>query len=125
MRFNRRQVLATLGAIAVAPISLAGLAQTSSRGQRETSLTLVTNFAADAKIAREKSLPIVVLFSLPGCPHCEAIRRSHLRPLSNEVPLRATVRQIDIDAGREMVDFQGRSRRTVRSQAPSGSSLRP
>jgi hypothetical protein len=68
---------------------------------------LAANFAADAKIAREKLLPIVVLFSLPGCPHCEVIRRSHLRPLSNEVPLRATVRQIDIDADREMVDFQG------------------
>jgi hypothetical protein len=68
---------------------------------------LVANFAADAKIARAKSLPIVVLFSLPGCPHCEVIRRSHLRPLGNEVPLRATVRQVDVDSDRQMVDFQG------------------
>jgi thiol-disulfide isomerase/thioredoxin len=107
MRFNRRQILATLGAIAIVPQVRTGFAQASGRLQRETSLKLVTSFVADAKIARAKSLPIVVLFSLPGCPHCEVIRRSHLRPLSNEVPLRATVRQIDIDSGREMIDFQG------------------
>jgi hypothetical protein len=107
MQFNRRQLLVTLSAIAVVPPVHNGFAQASGREPRETSLTLAGNLAADARIARDKSLPIAVLFSLPGCPHCEVIRRSHLRPLSNEVPLRATVRQIDIDSDRELVDFQG------------------
>jgi Thioredoxin-like len=107
MQFNRRQLLVALSAIAAVPPVRNAFAQASDRGPRETSLTLAANLAADARIARERSRPIVVLFSLLGCPHCEVIRRSHLLPLSNEVPLRATVRQIDVDSDREMVDFHG------------------
>ena len=51
----------------------------------------------------------MILFSLPGCPYCEIVRRSHLAPMlrdPREAP-RAIIRQVDIDSDLSVVGFGG------------------
>lgn len=76
------------------------------RGQ--TSLPAALDLAADGRIAGAQGVPVLILFSLPGCPYCEAIRRSYLIPMLAEPQARAVLRQVDIDSSRILNDFQGK-----------------
>jgi thioredoxin-related protein len=108
MRQSRRRLLVALCVFAACAESLAQTAGNSERiPANEALLPIAINFVQDAKVLREKSLPIVVLFNLPGCPHCESVRSSYLQPLMSERPPRATVRQVDIDSEQSLVDFDG------------------
>jgi len=73
----------------------------------ETTLTKASDLVADAALARKAGIPIVILYSLPGCPYCETIRASHLAPLAAETPQRAIVRQIDLGAATSLTGFDG------------------
>jgi len=74
----------------------------------ESTLTKATDLQADASASRKASIPILILYSLPGCPHCEAIRRSHLTPLSAEMPPKAIIRQIDLQSMVKLRGFDGK-----------------
>jgi len=74
----------------------------------ESTLTKATDLQADANAARKSGIPILILYSLPGCPHCEAIRRSHLTPLAAEVPPKAIIRQIDLQSLAKLRGFDGK-----------------
>lgn len=74
------------------------------------SLPSARDLVADAKISTTNHQPIVVLVSLPGCPHCELVRRSYLLPLLNEsasidAPI---IRQIELKGENKMIDFAGK-----------------
>jgi thioredoxin-related protein len=75
----------------------------------ESTLTKATDLQADAAAARKAGVPILVLYSLPGCPYCEAIRRSHLTSLAVEVPPKAIIRQIDLQSVAALRGFDGKS----------------
>ncbi|MBL0140881.1 MAG: thioredoxin fold domain-containing protein [Betaproteobacteria bacterium] len=74
-----------------------------------TALPLATDLRADARLSRARKEPIVILFSLPGCPYCEIVRRSHLAPMHRDPREsgRAIIRQIDIDSDVALVGFAG------------------
>jgi thioredoxin-related protein len=77
---------------------------------RETTLVKATDLQADAKISARDRIPIIILFSLAGCPHCEVIRQSHLTPLArtnNKKMPNAIVRQVDLGSPKTMIDFAG------------------
>ena len=68
-----------------------------------------TDLQADGRLATARRLPIVILFSLPGCPYCEIVRRSHLAPMLRD-PLqsrRALIREIGVDGDHAVVGFAG------------------
>ncbi len=96
MPITRRNALAMAAAL-----PLMGFA----KERASLTLTLATNLHADGALVRERRLPLVILFSLPGCPHCELVRRSHLIPMQREVPLRAVIRQIDIQSSTRVIGF--------------------
>jgi len=48
----------------------------------EAALPAVDNLARDGKLALQRGVPLVILFSLPGCTYCETVRRNYLLPLS-------------------------------------------
>ena len=100
---NRRLALMALGALAAARV--AGAAGTPP------ALPLARDFADDGRLARQARIPIVVLYSLPGCPYCEEIRRAHLGPLLREpgAAARLIIRQVDVNGGQALVDFSGES----------------
>jgi hypothetical protein len=61
----------------------------------------------DARESAARRIPIVILYSLPGCAHCEILRRSHLAPLAAQKPARAIVRQINLQSTVPLRDFAG------------------
>jgi thioredoxin-related protein len=105
--FSRR-LLAALG-IAFATLSCAAFAQpVLPASKAESTLTKASDLTADAAAARQARLPILLLYSLPGCPYCEAIRRGHLTPMSAEASPRAIIRQLDLNAATTLRDFNGK-----------------
>ncbi len=73
-------------------------------------LPLAKDLQADGRDARSRKAPVVILFSLPGCPYCEIVRRSHLLPMLRD-PKAAPViiRQVDIDSDQAVVGFDGKA----------------
>ena len=77
----------------------------------ETSLPPAHDLLADAKRVELTGMPLIVMVSLRGCPHCEVVRRSHLLPLlrDGQTRLPPQIRQIEINGRAAMRDFNGLS----------------
>jgi thioredoxin-related protein len=87
-----------------------GLAAALAAGAApQAALALATDLQADGRLSRRRRVPIVILFSLPGCPYCEIVRRSHLAPMLRDPreAARAIIRQVDIDSDQSVVGFDG------------------
>lgn len=86
-----------------------GLAVALAAAAPQTPLPLATDLQADGRVSRSRRVPIVILFSLPGCPYCEVVRRSHLAPMLRDPreSARAIIRQVDIDSDQSVVGFGG------------------
>lgn len=97
---DRRRFLVFVPALAA---SLA--ASAAPAGQ----IPLATDLQADGRDSRRRRVPLVILFSLPGCPYCEVVRRSHLLPMLRDPrqSSRAIFRQVDIDSDQAVVGFDG------------------
>ncbi len=94
-----------IGLLAVA--ACAGLLFVASSHARESTLTVATDLAADVALAAKQGIPVVILYSLAGCPQCEIVRRSHLTPLAQENPPRAIVRQLNLQSTAPIRNFDG------------------
>jgi len=68
------------------------------------------DFAADARLASQRNIPLLVLFSESGCPWCERTRREFLVPMQRNPEYQAKVmmREVGIDSAAELVDFTGK-----------------
>ncbi len=98
---NRRDLLLALAAAAIP----AGAAPAAP------DLPLATDLAADAKSVRRARTPLVVLSSVPHCPYCREVRRSHLLPLLHD-PARGPrfiLRQVDLGGEARVTGFDGRA----------------
>lgn len=96
-RLTRRRMLA-----------LAAVALPGSGARAESALPRPASLPAAAAAAAARGEPLVLLASLPGCPYCERIRRSHLLPLEED--LHGGVMQIDVGSRASLVDFDGATR---------------
>jgi hypothetical protein len=76
---------------------------------RDTTLPKATDLAADARVAQQSGIPVLVLVSLAGCPHCEGIRRGHLTPMLKDRPPRAIIRQVDLQSSAPVKGFSGKA----------------
>lgn len=64
----------------------------------------------DGITAREKGIPVLLEFTMHGCPFCEEVEEEVLRPMliSGDYDSKVIVRNIKIDEdSREVVDFNG------------------
>jgi len=100
---KRRDAILAMGALA--------MGQAVRAAPPQIALPLARDFGEDGRRARQARIPIVVLYSLPGCPYCEEIRRAHLGPLLREpgAAARLIIRQVDVNGGQALVDFSGES----------------
>jgi thioredoxin-related protein len=99
---NRRNLILALSALAALPASGAGEAP---------DLPLARDLRADAVEIRERRIPLVILFSLPGCPYCSEVRRSHLLPMLRDPAWdrRAVLRQVNLRSDAGIIGFDGAS----------------
>jgi thioredoxin-related protein len=83
----------------------------------EAALPAVDNLARDGKMALQRGVPLVILFSLPGCSWCETVRRNYLLPLSRDSKAgqRPLVREVDMSSSAPLRGIDG--------EAGSGSGL--
>lgn len=72
-------------------------------------LPAAQDLAGDGRTARERGVPIVILFSLPGCSYCEVVRRNYLAPLMKEgqASRQPLVRELDMSSAAPLRGFQG------------------
>jgi len=97
---KRREVILALSALAAAP---------ALRAAEAPDLPLASDLRADARLARERRIPIVILFSLPRCPYCSEVRRAHLLPLLRDPAQasRAIIRQVNLGSDDRIVGIDG------------------
>lgn len=74
-------------------------------------LTAVEDFAADARLMRERKIPMLVLFSADGCSWCETARQQVLDPMAADPgnANRVLIRQVNIDRRVTIADFSGKT----------------
>ena len=72
-------------------------------------MTAARDLAADARLAAERKIPLLVLFSEAGCPWCERARQEFLLPMQRNPEYRAKVmmRELGVDDSAALVDFAG------------------
>lgn len=101
MNRNRRDLLLALAAAALPAVA----------APAPPDLPLAIDLSADARSVRRARTPLVVLFSVPNCPYCHEVRRSHLLPLLRD-PARGPrfiLRQVDLGGEARVVGFDGRA----------------
>jgi len=116
---KRRAALLALGALAAG-----GAVRAASS---PTAIALARDFVDDGRRARLARVPIVVLYSLPGCPYCEEIRRSHLAPMLREpgAAAKVIIRQVDVNGGQSLVGFSGEATTHAGFAATRGVKMAP
>lgn len=67
------------------------------------------DLAADARIVRERRVPLMILYSRTDCHWCERARREYLAPLIRSPDAAVIVRQVDMDRDTPLIDFAGRA----------------
>jgi thioredoxin-related protein len=97
---NRRTWALALAALAFAP---------ASRADEAPDLPLARDLRADARLAREQRIPLVILFSLPRCPYCSEVRRLYLLPMLRDPAQarRAVIRQVNLGSDERILGFDG------------------
>jgi thioredoxin-related protein len=72
-------------------------------------LQYATDLAQDAIQARQKQVPILILFSSSYCSYCTTIREDFLKPMlkNDEYNNKVIIRVVSIDTGSDLRDFDG------------------
>ncbi len=122
-KFNSITFIAIVGLVGLITISVFFIVPTSNASSANSeyeaddeqeavnfveTVKMTTNLLADAKIAQEKHVPILLLFTQQSCGFCEIVRSDFLRPmlLNREYDSRVLIRQIEFD-GDDVINFDG------------------
>jgi thioredoxin-related protein len=99
---RRRELILALAVSMAAP---------ALRAAEAPDLPLARDFQDDARLARERRVPLLILFSLPRCPYCSEVRRAHLLPMLRDPAQagRAIIRQVNLGSDDPIVGFDGKA----------------
>lgn len=73
---------------------------------------LTTDLYADGRLAHNRNLPLLIMFSMDGCAYCEMVREDFLEPMlkSGDYTDKVIMRIIKVDDFGEVRDFDGELR---------------
>lgn len=93
-------LITTILAWGISPLVLA---------QPVVNLPAARSFEADGKLAASKKIPILVLYTSPGCPYCERAKSEYLVPMLNDPAYKNKVimREVDITSQSPITLFNG------------------
>ncbi len=79
-----------------------------------TDVVMTDDWSAEAAEARRFGTPVMILFSDKDCGYCDRLKKEVLEPLVKRGELRsfARIRELDIDRGGKIRDFDGEKIRT-------------
>ena len=65
---------------------------------------------ADARLAREQGVPLLLMFSAPYCEYCQRMEEDFLQPMlvSGDYDGRVLIRKLSLSPGARVEDFDGR-----------------
>ena len=95
--------------IAIRGLILAwGLALSAAAGAA-SGLVHAKNLQADAQLAAKRQVPILVLFTSPGCHYCERVKAEYLGLMHKDPAYRnkVLIREVTMGATRPLTDFNG------------------
>jgi thioredoxin-related protein len=71
---------------------------------------LARDLRADGMVAKEKKIPLLVMFGTPACPYCKLVLNDFLVPMSRNADYQGKVmmRQVEINSDRPLLDFSGK-----------------
>jgi len=72
-------------------------------------LVQASSFKADGKLAAQRRVPILVVFTSPGCHYCERVKQEYLLPMHKDPAYRKRViiREVTVGATTPLTDFDG------------------
>lgn len=84
----------------------------TSQGTPYYKVPRTLDLKADGQLARERNLPILIMFSQDGCSYCDQVREQFLEPMrkSGDYTDRVIMRMIKVDSFDEVRDFDGQWR---------------
>lgn len=90
-----------------AALLLAGAASAAVALEVRRPLPAPDDLGADAALAAQRGKPLLVLFSLPDCSYCEAVRRNYLQPLMRDgrAQERPVVRELELTGAASLMGF--------------------
>jgi len=70
----------------------------------------ITDLRKEAALARDKRLPILVMFSSDYCPYCKVMKSDFLKPMmfSGDYEQKILFRVLELRAGADVIDFDGK-----------------
>lgn len=73
-------------------------------------LPYAMDLSKEAKTAREKQIPILILFSTPGCFYCHRVREEVLIPTTRNADYDNKVIMLEVESGNSarLIDFDGK-----------------
>jgi thioredoxin-related protein len=85
-----------------------GLALSGTAGAA-VGLVQAQDFKADAHTAAQRKVPILVIFTSPGCHYCERVKNEYLIPMYKDPAYRkrALIREVTVGATTPLTDFDG------------------
>ncbi|MDP1925398.1 MAG: thioredoxin family protein [Thiobacillus sp.] len=85
-----------------------GLALTGTASAAD-GLVQASNFKADGKLATQRRVPILVVFTSPGCSYCERVKREYLVPMHKDPAYlkRVIIREVTVGATTPLTGFDG------------------
>lgn len=72
-------------------------------------LVQASSFKADGKLAAQRRVPILVVFTSPGCHYCERVKQDYLVPMHKDPAYRKRViiREVTVGATTPLIGFDG------------------
>ncbi len=69
------------------------------------------DLARDGELARQRNVPMLVMFSMDNCPYCNIVEDEFLRPMliSGDYEDKVLIRMIKVDSYDTLTDFNGES----------------
>ena len=98
----------SLQSLTIVLLLLSSLLASSAAANTDGKLQPAADLQADAREARRSGIPLLIFYSLKGCPYCEVIRASHLLPMQGERPAKVVIRQVNLTDATPLRDFAGR-----------------
>jgi thioredoxin-related protein len=103
--FARARILAWLLLIPLLAGALAAVAQAAE------GVVVAGSLEDDARLLRERRVPLLLFYSRADCRWCELVRHQHLQPLQRDPAMagRVVLREIRADSSLPLRDFAGRA----------------
>lgn len=98
-----RRLIASGALILAWGLALSGAASAAD------SLVHAKNFQANARDAAKRQVPILVLFTSPGCHYCERVKREYLAPMHKDPAYgkKVIIREVTMGATTPLTGFDG------------------